>query len=151
MCIRNCNDRISDFEDPSVCVCSVMSDYSQPHGRSPCQASLFMKFSREEYWSRLPFPSPGIFLIQGLNPSPTLADGFFTTLPPGKHLEDTRIPSSLFFITGLLGAFHGHRSFCLITLWRTLFNSNSETKFQREPNITLVVISLRQQRSACVL
>ena len=27
-----------------------------------------MGFSRQEYWSELPFPSPGIFLTQGLNP-----------------------------------------------------------------------------------
>ena len=27
-----------------------------------------MGFSRQEYWSRLPSPSPGIFLTQGLNP-----------------------------------------------------------------------------------
>ena len=32
------------------------------------QAPLFMKLSRQEYWSRLPFPSsPGIFLNQGSN------------------------------------------------------------------------------------
>ena len=31
------------------------------------QAPLFMGFSREEYWSRLPFPSPGVFLTQGSN------------------------------------------------------------------------------------
>ena len=24
-----------------------------------CQAPLFMEFSKQEYWSRLPFPSPG--------------------------------------------------------------------------------------------
>ena len=24
-----------------------------------CQASLFMEFSRQDYWSGLPFPSPG--------------------------------------------------------------------------------------------
>ena len=29
---------------------------------------LFIGFSRQEYWSGLPFPSPGIFLTQGLNP-----------------------------------------------------------------------------------
>ena len=28
------------------------------------QAPLSMEFSRQEYWSRLPFPSPGIFLTQ---------------------------------------------------------------------------------------
>ena len=31
------------------------------------QAPLSVKFSRQEYWSGLPFPSPGIFITQGLN------------------------------------------------------------------------------------
>ena len=31
------------------------------------QAPLSMGFSRQEYWSGLPFPSPGIFPTQGLN------------------------------------------------------------------------------------
>ena len=33
-----------------------------------CQAPLSMGFSRQEYWSGLPFPSPGIFPTQGSNP-----------------------------------------------------------------------------------
>ena len=33
------------------------------------QAPLSMGFSRQEYWSGLPFPSPGIFLTQRLNSS----------------------------------------------------------------------------------
>ena len=32
-----------------------------------CQAPLSMGFSRQEYWNGLPFPSPGIFLTQGMN------------------------------------------------------------------------------------
>ena len=32
------------------------------------QAPLSGGFSRQEYWSGLPFPPPGIFLAQGLNP-----------------------------------------------------------------------------------
>ena len=32
------------------------------------QAPPSMGFSRQEYWSGVPFPSPGIFLIQGSNP-----------------------------------------------------------------------------------
>ena len=32
------------------------------------QAPLTMELSRPEYWRGLPFPSPGIFLTQGLNP-----------------------------------------------------------------------------------
>ena len=35
---------------------------------SACQAPPFMEFSRQEYWSGLPFPSPGIFPTWGLNP-----------------------------------------------------------------------------------
>ena len=40
-------------------------------------------FSRQEYWSGLPFPSPGDLLNQGIEltylMSRTLVDGFFTT------------------------------------------------------------------------
>ena len=32
-----------------------------------CQAPLSTEFSRQKYWSVLPFPSPGIFLTQGSN------------------------------------------------------------------------------------
>ena len=48
------------------------------------QAPLSMGFSRQEYWSGLPFPSPGDCPDPGVKPaSPALAGGFFTT-PPGK-------------------------------------------------------------------
>ena len=33
-------------------------------------SSLSMGCSRQEYWRGLPFPSPGIFPTQGLNPGP---------------------------------------------------------------------------------
>ena len=33
-----------------------------------CQAPLSMGFSRQEYWSGLPFPSPGVFPTQESNP-----------------------------------------------------------------------------------
>ena len=32
------------------------------------QAPPSMGFPRQEYWSGLPFPSPGVFKTQGLNP-----------------------------------------------------------------------------------
>ena len=49
------------------------------------QAPLSMEFSRQEYWSGFPFLSPGDLLDSGIEPmSPTLAGGFFTTVPPGK-------------------------------------------------------------------
>ena len=49
------------------------------------QAPLFMGFSRQEYWSGLPFPHPGDISNPGIEPeSSALAGGFFTTEPPGK-------------------------------------------------------------------
>ena len=50
-----------------------------------CQAPLSMGFSRQEYWSGLPLPSPGDLPNPGTEPmSLTLADRFFVTEPPGK-------------------------------------------------------------------
>ena len=49
------------------------------------QAHLFMGFSRQEYWSGLPFPSPEDFPDPGIESvSPALAAEFFTTEPTGK-------------------------------------------------------------------
>ena len=33
-----------------------------------CWAPLSMGFSRQEYWSGLPYPPPGVFLTQGSSP-----------------------------------------------------------------------------------
>ena len=44
-----------------------------------------MGFPRQEYWSGLPFASPGDLPDPGIKPAfPVLADEFFTTEPPGK-------------------------------------------------------------------
>ena len=54
------------------------------------QDPLPMEFSRQEYWSGLPFPAPGDLPIPGIKPeslaSPALAGGFFTNAPPGKAI-----------------------------------------------------------------
>ena len=43
------------------------------------QVPLSMAFSRKEYWSGKPFPSPGIFLTQGSNPGlPMQADSLLS-------------------------------------------------------------------------
>ena len=55
------------------------------------QASLSMGFSRQEYWSGLPFPSPGDLPNPGIEPgSPALEIDPLTSEPPGK-------PKSLLF------------------------------------------------------
>ena len=53
-----------------------------------------MEFSRQEYWSGLPFPPPGVLSDPRVEPtslgSPALAGGFFTTAPSGKPVKGDR-------------------------------------------------------------
>ena len=52
------------------------------------QALPSMVFSRQEYWSGLPFPSPGNLPHTEIEPaSPALTGRFFTTEPPGKPIK----------------------------------------------------------------
>ena len=91
-----------------VCVYSVASVVShslQPRGLCvACHAPLSMGFSRKEYWSELPFPSPGDLPNPQIKPaslmSPTLASGFFTTSTTWEALHWT--PPAVI---------HGQRSF----------------------------------------
>ena len=81
-------DRRRESEMIGVCVSalsrSVMSHCLQPHGVAH-QAPLSMGFPRQEYWSGLPFPSPGDLFNSGIEPAfLALAGRFFITEPPGK-------------------------------------------------------------------
>ena len=61
-----------------------MSDSLRPHGLAPS-----MGFSRQEYWSGLPFPSPGYLPNTGIEPGyPTLEADALTSEPPGKPFRD---------------------------------------------------------------
>ena len=54
--------------------------YLWPCGLIIHQAPLSIGYSRQEYWSGLPFPSPGDLLNPGTEPSSSsLEDRFFTT------------------------------------------------------------------------
>ena len=62
------------------------------------QAPLSMGFSRQEYWSGLPFPSPGDLPNPGIKPrSPALQADALTSEPPGKP-SWTEEPGILQFI-----------------------------------------------------
>ena len=71
-----------------VYVCSVLSDSVTAWTSVAHLASLSMGFLGQEYWSGLPFPTPGDLLDPGIEPkgfaSPALSAGFFTTAMPGK-------------------------------------------------------------------
>ena len=64
-----------------------MSDSLQPHGLEP-QNPLSMGFPTQEYWSGLPFPTPGDLPNPGSKPtsltSPALAGSSLPLAPPGK-------------------------------------------------------------------
>ena len=56
-----------------------------PWTTAACQAPLSMRFSRQGYWSGLPFPSPGDLPDPGIEPgSPALQADALPSEPPGK-------------------------------------------------------------------
>ena len=65
------------------------------------QAPLSMEFSRQEYWSGLPFPSPGDLPGPRIKPaslkSSALANGLFITEPPGKQ-NQCQAPPYIFIL-----------------------------------------------------
>ena len=68
--------------------CSVMSDSLRPPRAVAYQSPLSMGFSRQEYWSGLPFPSPGDLPDPGIEPrSPTLQADTLPSEPPMVHVQ----------------------------------------------------------------
>ena len=67
------DSRVETRKSKYVCVCVCVCELSRARLFTTLwtvahQAPLSMGFPRQEYWSGLLFPSPGIFLTQGLNP-----------------------------------------------------------------------------------
>ena len=71
-----------------ISACSVVSDSFVTPWTVAHQASLSTGLFRQEYWSELPFPTPGELPDPEIEPTslsfPALAGGFFTTAPPRK-------------------------------------------------------------------
>ena len=64
---------------------SAMSDSLRPCGLWPTRLPPFMGLSRQEYWSGLPFPSPGDLPNPGIEPgSPVFQEDALTSEPRGK-------------------------------------------------------------------
>ena len=75
------------------CCCLVAQsclDTFATSGTAAQQDPLSIEFPRQEYWSGLPFPSPGDLLNSGIEPmslvSPSMAGGFFNTWKPPSIL-----------------------------------------------------------------
>ena len=78
-----------------VCVCVHAQSFSHfqlfaTPWTVACQVPLSIRFPKQEYWSRLPFPSPWDLPDPGIEPkspvSPALAGVFSTTAPHVKSL-----------------------------------------------------------------
>ena len=71
---------------------SVVSNSAAPWAVA-CQAPVSMEFSRQDYWSGLPFPTPGALPDPGIEPdspaSLVMTGRFFTPEPPGKPIHVT--------------------------------------------------------------
>ena len=85
-----------------VCVCMV-SHFSRVQlfaTSVDLQASLSMRFSRQEYWSRLPCPPPGNLPDPGIelvSLTSAMAGGFFTTSVTWEALtfsQEIKLPTS---------------------------------------------------------
>ena len=79
--------------------CSVESNSFATPWTVAHQAPLSMGFPRQEYWSGLPFLSPGDLPNPGIElVSPALTGGFFTVEPPGsfRPVHPLRVGSAPF-------------------------------------------------------
>ena len=88
------------------------------------QALLSMGFSREEYWSGLPFPTAGDLLELVMEPasltSPVLAGGLFTTMPPGKPQKHMYLKATFWSKKQATSSFqdsHKRQRLCFLSSW----------------------------------
>ena len=75
-----------------------------------CQAPPSMGFSRQEYWSGWPFPSPGDLPDPGIeHTSPALQAYALTSEPPRKPMMQSRSFLKRLFGSSLLSATRGNK------------------------------------------
>ena len=94
------------------------------------QAPPSMGFSRQEYWSGLPFPSPGDLPNPGIKSrSPILQADTLTSEPPGKHGSNSS-GSHLHRPAWTRVVFPGHLSWK--ELWIHLWEHDVESEFNSD-------------------
>ena len=120
---------------------SVISDSLKPHELQSCQASLPLEFSRQEYWSGMPFSTPVDIPDPGIESpslvSPALAGRYFTTsgtwcelfykspsLPPDASLSPGRANHHLSLKSLGGGALYVPELFCV--LWETAMSQTEK-------------------------
>ena len=81
----------------SCCCYLVAKSYPTLYDHMDCSppGTSVHGFPRQEYWSELPFPSPGDLADPGIESTSVLAGRFFTTEPPGEPTLVLRDPPFL--------------------------------------------------------
>ena len=90
----------------SVCVsCSVVSQLFATPWTLAHQSALYTEFSRQEYWSGLPFPSPGDLPDPGIKPGFSALQAYsLQSEPPGKPIL-FQSPASISYYVIALGRY----------------------------------------------
>ena len=79
------------------------------------QTPLSLGFSRQEYWSGLPFPSPGDLPDPGIEPrSPALQADSLLSVPPEKSLFSTEADTKKWGMLERVGVLEPDRFLVLI-------------------------------------
>ena len=90
-----------------VCVCALLTQSCLTLCDPwivPCQAPPSMGFSSQEYWSALPFSSPGDLPNPGTGPgSPALQADSLPSEPPGNKGRNRRKSPWMHFLTNVRG------------------------------------------------
>ena len=96
----------SPYSSPKVLVTQLCPPLCDPMDCVACQTPLSMGFSRQEYWSGLPFPFPGNHPDSGIEPwSPALqADSLPSEAPSESFLDSTQFSVHLLLPGTVLGA-----------------------------------------------
>ena len=119
-----------------MCMC-VLSHFSRVQlfatlWTIACQASPSMGFSRQEYWSGLPWCPPGDLPDQGIEPvsltSPALADWFFTSRSTWEAHDLTCVCVCVCAHAHM----HAHCVWLFATPWTVAYQAPLSMKFSRQ-------------------
>ena len=138
----------------------VVSDYLWPPWTVAQQAALSMGFSRQEYWSGLPFPAPGDFPNLGIEPAKAMSLLYWQVGSlPLSHLGSPRGCVG-FSNCGLEAIVEVHQLSLFCSLWNlpqsgvesmapALADGFSSTELPGSPRNIIIFITPRLHPSTC--
>ena len=102
-CTENCLQWVHEIHPRLRCSAQLRLTLCNPWTVA-CQVPLSMGFFRQEYWSGLPFPSPGDLLYPGIEPAspvaPALQAASLPAKPSGKYTKGLKVYLRNVVITG---------------------------------------------------